>query len=285
VARLPTRLSARTSALAAALLVACDARYAIGRAPPPRPATVGIPPGTPLTPHPGDLQVATDGQVVDALDVAGCVQITGADVIIRRSRIRCPQHTGLPAISPGPNTVIEDCEIGPDSGEGPGSAIALSGYTLRRCDIHNCGDGARASANVLIEGNHLHHTFNLAPNEPGVGIYLLDPQGSLVIRDNRIEYAVPAAGSASASEAALFGFDNVSGANPATLLVAGNLLDASSIPLRLNDRWRSITFQGNRFRRSSSQPVLYSAEDAVGSPLAPTWSDNAFEDGEAIPAP
>ena len=53
----------------------------------PSAATTGVPEGTKLTVHEGDLTVSTAGAVIDGLEVRGLLIINAPDVVIKNSRI------------------------------------------------------------------------------------------------------------------------------------------------------------------------------------------------------
>ncbi|WP_029290020.1 hypothetical protein [Cellulomonas sp. HZM] len=54
----------------------------------PGPSNTGVPAGTKLTVHDGDLTITKDGTVVDGLDVRGFVQVNATGVVIKNSIIR-----------------------------------------------------------------------------------------------------------------------------------------------------------------------------------------------------
>jgi hypothetical protein len=125
----------------------------------PNPASTGTPAGwQPAATHDGNLTVGQPGAVIEDMLITGAVIVHAPNVTIRRSRVygtisnwsRGQEFGGL---------LIEDVEIGPDSGvdrESTDGAVGTYGYTARRVEIHNMVDGFRvAGDNVRIEDSYV----------------------------------------------------------------------------------------------------------------------------------
>ena len=144
----------------------------------------GIPAGTVLTPHYGDITITTAGQVVENLDIHGFVFVQAANVTIHRCRVRgsLPGPTGKqnwglidcnPASS-GPNTLIENCLLVPDYPAVGINGILGHNYTVRRTETYNVVDGfgiyntngtpPTNPANVTIEGCYVHDLVYISPD-------------------------------------------------------------------------------------------------------------------------
>ena len=83
----------------------------------PGPGNTGVPDGTKLTVHSGDLTVSKDGTVVDGLDIRGFLNIKASNVTVRRSVIHGGVATGpgfkalVAAYGDHRNFVIEDSTL------------------------------------------------------------------------------------------------------------------------------------------------------------------------------
>ena len=86
----------------------------------PSSATTGVPAGTRLTRHNGDIVVTTPGTILDALDIYGFVKIRAANVTVKRCRVRGSgpgtNNTGLVDCNNANvrNALIQDCLLVPD---------------------------------------------------------------------------------------------------------------------------------------------------------------------------
>lgn len=130
----------------------------------PTAANTGVPAGTPLTVHNGDLTITTPGTVIDGKDIRGYVAIKAANVTIKRSIIRggaaaTVNRALLAATQSGAgNFLIEDVKIAPDN-PSPyinGINVNQSG-TIRRADISGSVDGIMIyGSGVRVESSYLH---------------------------------------------------------------------------------------------------------------------------------
>jgi len=126
----------------------------------------GVPAGTALTLFTGDYHAAR-GEIIDGLDIRGCLYVDGMDVTVRNSRIGdsdcwyaarnfSPTYSGLR---------IVDSEIRV-SALGGSYGVSYSNYTLNRVRFTNPwgagGDCAYFGSNVVIED-----TFCNMPTYPG----------------------------------------------------------------------------------------------------------------------
>lgn len=135
----------------------------------PGPHNTGVPAGTVLIPRQGTLTLTQAGQVLDAVDLKGCVAVKAPGVVIRRSRIRCDAYYPVEVFS-GASLLIEDSEIdGSPSGGIATSGIAFSHYTARRVNIHGTADGLKADSDVVVEDSWVHDLW-LAPGDHADGV-------------------------------------------------------------------------------------------------------------------
>lgn len=225
------------------------------------PATTGVPRGTRLTPS-GPLDIRTSGTVVDGLDVDGCVTVSGSDVVIRNTRIRCDRPARKIAVmvsGGGKNLVLEDVEI-----DGRGTSeicVGWSSYTLRRANVHDCADGARFSSSVSIEDSWVHDMVKIGTLHPdalqttgGVGV---------TIRGNTLQPQRSTGGDV--SNAALMLGSELKPWVLDRVVVEDNYLDGGgfSLNVRGDVKARQLTVRNNRFGDSSR----------FGPVIAPTRAD------------
>jgi hypothetical protein len=119
-------------------------------------SNTGVPAGTSLTVHEGDLTIKTDGTVIDGLDIRGCVTVEATNVTIRRSKITCTGYWGIDS-EPGAHgggLLIEDVEV--DCLSTGGTAIAYWGFTARRVNLHHCENGVDIDADSVVEDSFIH---------------------------------------------------------------------------------------------------------------------------------
>ncbi|WP_339569124.1 hypothetical protein [Pseudokineococcus sp. 5B2Z-1] len=138
-------------------------------------ATTGVPDGTKLTRHDGDLVITTPGARYDSLDVHGFVVVRAPDVTITRSLIRGGRQTGNRGLvtvddSRSRNFTIEDSTLKPDHPSVWYDGIKGSGFTARRVDISGTVDNIKIYGDdVLVEDSWLHDSrwFASDPNQGG----------------------------------------------------------------------------------------------------------------------
>ncbi|MDG4833139.1 hypothetical protein O7627_28090 [Solwaraspora sp. WMMD1047] len=152
----------------------------------PGPGNTGVPAGTRLRAA-GSVNVTTDGQVLDGLDINGCVLVSAANVVIRNTRIRCGVTYGIRTLN-ARNLLVEDSEV-----DGMGRiqvAVCCGDYTLRRVEITNAIDGPRLGTNTVVEDSWIHHLKRL----PGSHNDTLQTTGAsnIVVRGNTLESYNPA---------------------------------------------------------------------------------------------
>jgi hypothetical protein len=166
----------------------------------PTAACTGVPAGTTLTTHDGDLIITTAGQVVNGLRVTGNVSVRAHDVVIRNSEI----HGSVLNDSTGTRFrfTIEDSTVAPPSGcsRWGNGAIGVSNYTASRVRISGFPDGFRiAGSNVLIEDSFV-TLCSADPDDHSDGIQAYGAAGgtNIVIRHNTIDQRAVTNGAATA---------------------------------------------------------------------------------------
>lgn len=209
------------------------------------PATTGVPRGRTLTPS-GPLNITAPGTVVDGLDVDGCVTVSGSDVVIRNTRVRCSNPSGRAAVlvrGDAKNLVLEDVEI---DGRGASEAcVGWGSYTLRRANVHDCVDGARFGRAVTIEDSWIHDMVKLGTLHPDA---IQTSSGvDVVIRGNTLQPQRSTGGDV--SNAALMMGTEISPRLLDRVLVEDNYLDGGNFALNVRGdvNARQVTFRSNRF--------------------------------------
>jgi hypothetical protein len=152
-------------------------------------SNTGIPPGTNLTPHNGDMHIKQAGAVIDGLDITGCVYIEADNVTLKRSRVRgdCPDYairtfTGRGSVV---GTGIMDVEIDL-SGSMNTKGIAFDNYTADRVHFRNGADCAHFGSNVLIQNSFCELSLLSEDTNFHVDGYQSDGADNIVIRHNTI---------------------------------------------------------------------------------------------------
>ena len=130
--------------------------------PVPTATTTGVPTGTRLSVHEGDLKITVPGTIIDGYDIHGIVFITAPDVTIRNSIIRgrpVTANTGLiNAQSPTvKNLYIDSVELAPTTPSVYLTGIYGHDLTIRRSNIHHVVDGIHLLGdNVRVYRNWVH---------------------------------------------------------------------------------------------------------------------------------
>jgi hypothetical protein len=135
----------------------------------PGPTNTGVPAGTKLTQHQGDMVITTPGATYDALDIHGFVTIRAANVTIKRSIIRGgvagTSNVGIVTdIDPaGTNFQLLDSELVPEHPSVAIDGIKGGNYVLTRINIHGTVDGAKVFGNnATIQHSWVHDTVAYA---------------------------------------------------------------------------------------------------------------------------
>jgi hypothetical protein len=127
---------------------------------PPGPGNTGVPAGTQLTVHEGDLMVDTPNAVIDSMEIRGIVRVRTSGVVIRNSLItgrKLDSSLGLIYVNPGASVTVEDSELYAKDETPHVRGIIGSNFTLRRVNMHHVIDHmAITGDNVLVENSWLH---------------------------------------------------------------------------------------------------------------------------------
>jgi hypothetical protein len=140
----------------------------------PGPTNTGVPAGTQLTVHTGDLNITTPGTVISGLDIHGSVTISAPNVVLKNSIVRggttLPTHGHCIVEDNGKgnglNFLIEDTELAPTNVNYYQNDICGGNFTALRINSHSGVDTMDiAGSNVTLKDSWLHDTthFDYSP--------------------------------------------------------------------------------------------------------------------------
>jgi len=134
-------------------------------------SNTGVPAGTKLTVHQGDIDVRVAGTVINGLDVHGAIKVNAPNVTIKNTIIRFRDggyRDGIHSYSTG--LKIIDTEINPTTTSPNYNGIMGSEFTATRVNIHRVVDAVHIYGNnVVLEDSWLHDNthFQQDPNQGG----------------------------------------------------------------------------------------------------------------------
>jgi hypothetical protein len=156
-------LAASVSLVCAAGVVTAsghDAHAATTPASRPSAANTGVPPGTTLTRHYGNITITKAGTVLKDLDVHGFVVVEASNVTIEGSIVRggvSHGDTALVKVVSGTNVLVEDSELVPEFPSVHIDGIRGANYTVLRANIHGTTDASKVTGdNVTITDSYIH---------------------------------------------------------------------------------------------------------------------------------
>jgi len=136
-------------------------------------SNTGVPSGTSLTVHNGDLKITKAGTVIDGLDIRGVVSIQADNVTIKNSIVRGRDLTGstplINNLAGRANLKIIDTEVFPSKATPEMQGIYGYNFSLTRVNIHGVVDSVHLTGgNVSIEKSWLHDNLHFE-NDPYQG--------------------------------------------------------------------------------------------------------------------
>jgi hypothetical protein len=234
----------------------------------PGPGTTGVPAGTTLRRHDGDLRITTADQVVENLDIHGFVRVDAPGVTIRRCRIRGgpfadrdadPRGPVPPGGWPGPSMLfcpngrgllIEDCTILPDDPIFWIGGLKGYGFTARRLDVSRVQDTAMTYGDdCLIEACWFHdqETGEFDPRGKADGPSHTD---GVQVQGGRNVRIIGNDMSGNHNAAIMVTQDH---AKTDDLVIRGNWLDDGGVSLNISQKARppitGVVVEDNRFGR------------------------------------
>ena len=164
----------------------------------PNAGNTGVPAGTTLTVHNGNLTITTAGATYSGLDIHGFVSIQAPNVTIKNSIIRGGVSSGDIGLvqdtsNSATNFLIEDSELVPAYPSVQIDGIKGWNYTALRVNIHGTTDGIKMyGPNATLRDSYIHGLVTWAhdPDQGGTmshndGVQVLSG-GDLVVEGNTI---------------------------------------------------------------------------------------------------
>ncbi|GAA0932538.1 hypothetical protein GCM10009558_045700 [Virgisporangium aurantiacum] len=232
----------------------------------PSETTTGVPAGTALGTHTGDLRVDKAGQVVSDLLVTGTVTVTAPNVTIRRTRIVASGQFTVRQLPGATDLVIEDSEVSGAKGANVqyGIVQGASGLEVRRSHVHGVQQGIEAASKATITDSLID---GLVRSDSTTGVAARGGTG-LTIRHSVV--VNPTAGGTAVAVYADNGPQH-------TVIIDTSLLGGGQYTLHVGAGVTDITVSGNRFTRSATAgPIRWDA-----APPGNRWSGNAWNDNGA----
>jgi hypothetical protein len=125
----------------------------------PGPSNTGVPAGTKLTVHSGDMTINQDGYVLQNTEVDGCILVNANNVVIRNVLVKANDCYWLIRSEAG-HVTISNVEIDGQNNPSNDAGIACSNCTLTRVNIHNTVDGMKADYNVTVQDSYIHDLYH-----------------------------------------------------------------------------------------------------------------------------
>lgn len=136
----------------------------------------GLPAGTSLTVHQGDLTISTAGAVVSGMDIRGFVRVTAPNVTIKNSIVRGAPTTAVVGLLmlTGANAdgfLVQDVTLAPTTRSAYVDGIKVNKTgTIRRVNISNTVDGISIyGGKVRVENSYIHDLAHFTSGDPNQG--------------------------------------------------------------------------------------------------------------------
>lgn len=284
------RWAVRAAAVATLAAGAVLASATVGVTPWPDRAThwpgersTGVPAGTALQVHEGDLVVSEPGTVVDGLDVRGVVVVLADDVTITNTRVRgrpATHTTALIGMSHGyRNLTVRRSELVPDEPSPYLYGVIGWDLTLDEVEIARVVDGVHViGSDVTVRSSWIHSLvhYDADPNEQGGPTHddgvQVQAGSNVRILDNRIEGGWNAAVQVTQDRGPT-----------SDLVITGNFLDDGLCTVNIVEKsfgpLAGVTVSGNTFGRGqrATDCAIVRTETTVL-----TAEGNHFVDGVAV---
>ncbi len=239
----------------------------------PTPATTGVPAGTALTSFTGDFYARTAGQVIQNMEINGCIWVHAPGVIIRNTKVKVADRCfyGISTYDANGTTTIDRVEVGCNYAHG--SALAGPGFKATKVWLHGCENGSEINANSSIVDSVIAASEVGNSDAHGDGV---QSQGgnSVVLRHNTMLQINPVTSAIITNPTKNHGW-----------VVEDNLMGGGAYTLYCPEEGTNFVVRNNRFV-PAKQTTLYSAAygltDACGH-SGIIWSGNIRDtDGVAV---
>jgi len=229
----------------------------------PRASNTGVPAGTKLTVHDGDLTISRAGTVIDGLDVRGDISVKADNVTIRNTIVRgrpvdTIKKSLISAYGDHKNLLIEDTTLRAAYPHPNRDGLKGRNFTARRINVSNVVDAVLVFGdNVRLEDSWLHDNTHFDPDWISTDGKSHDDslqiQGgnNITIRHNVLEGAF--------HTGIMITQDRYRSTN---ITIAGNWLSGGSCTLNIAEKARGpitgLTIRDNRFgtSRITNCPII-----------------------------
>lgn len=243
----------------------------------------GVPAGTTLANHAGNLTTSSNGQIIDSLNISGSLYVNHNNVTIRNCKIRGHDYQVVLIQNGKTGTVFEDCEIDgmntPSTGVPgePTQATEINGSaSFYRCNIHNI-NGIVLGSNAVLQDNWIHTIVGTTHTEC---LRLQGGQTNNLIKHNTLDMTNSSIGTAMVFINAYWGniTGNVFDGNQMLggSFVGYSLYSTSNSPSGCSGVFQCIT-TGTQYVNNVIQKGMYGYIYPAGSPSSTTievWSGN-----------
>lgn len=193
-------------------------------------ATVGPRSGHTLTPSSGVYYTSSNNEVIDDLDITGCIVVQNTGVVIHDVKIHGDCFYGIQIVSGDATISYVDisCEDGIDTG------IAFSNYSADHVYIHRCENGIYTEDNVSLT-NSVIQAYEGAPDISHTDLVQASAGDNVTISGNLLAGLNPST-SAIIADVAM-----------TNLTITNNFLSGGAYELYCPTTATSVTVTGNRF--------------------------------------
>ncbi|MHD0303382.1 hypothetical protein [Rhodococcus erythropolis] len=240
------------------------------------PTAFGLPAGTPLRVHNGDLTIRTPGTVIENLDIRGFVRIEASNVTIRRSIIR-GRNPGqineslVAAYGDHRNFRIEDTTLRPSTLSPYVDGIKGRNFYARRLDISGVVDSVVIFGdNVDFGYSWLHDNLHYSPwpkqwdNQTHDDNVQIEGGSNISVHNSRLEGAYNAA--------AMITQNYARGVN---IQINDNILTGGQCTINVDEKGKGaigLTIKNNRFGTSGIRDcAILAPKTSVGD-----WPRNVW---------
>lgn len=232
-----------------------------------------------LTVHVGKLVTSKDGQVVENLDIQGCLQVVNKNVTVQNVKIEGGCTYSLDTSKATGPTTISDVTVLATSGQA--AAVVLRDGTATRLDVSGGNDGVKiwGGAAVTFADSYVHDlTRTTGSHDDAVQV---QSGGDVVLQHLTL---LPFDGTDPMNSCVQIGA--LTG-NLASLTMTASICDGGNYSINANNTGVGttvtagpLTFTGNRF----GTDYRYGVKAHLGAPLSTTWSNNVDDTtGQLIP--
>ena len=245
----------------------------------------GVPAGTTLTTHVGDISVTQAGTVLSGLDIQGSVIIHAANVVIKNSIIRggaAPTHNHCILVdtdSKGTNLLVQDSELAPTHVNVYQNNFCGSHFTANRINSHSGVDTMDINGgSVLVENSWFHGTthYSVDPNHGGGPSHNDAIQVTAGVGIKIINNTI----SGGSNSALMITQD---AGTVSSLTMSANFIGGGSCSIRLDDKPKSgmsgVSLTSNRFSRDQT---ISGCAVLMTTRISYSASGNVWTDGSAV---